>query len=166
MLCKAHGGQAVGRFARLGNNNHQITRPDKRLPVAKFGGNVYCNGYARELFDHIFTNHAGVHGRTAGDHKNLAEGLDFVKRNAAFFQAGQALLDPWGHGCFNRRGLFVDFFDHKVLVAAFFGSVHVPVGSFELFFDLLPVQVVYFYILVRQHGNFVVLQQVIVFGIF
>ena len=110
IFCQPHRCQAVGSFARLGNDNHQILCTENRVPIPEFGSNVNSNGNPCQLFNDILPNNTSVHGSTAGNNKNPVILFQSLRRNVAFFQVRQTVPNPRSNRCFDCSGLFVDFF--------------------------------------------------------
>ena len=64
---------AVGGLAALADDDDQVVAVQHRIAVAELAGDIDRHGYARELFDHILADHAGMHGGTAGNDKDTLQ---------------------------------------------------------------------------------------------
>ena len=144
IFCQPHRCQAVGSFARLGNDNHQILCTENRVPIPEFGSNVNSNGNPCQLFNDILPNNTSVHGSTAGNNKNPVILFQSLRRNVAFFQVRQTVPNPRSNRCFDCSGLFVDFFQHEVSIAALFCCIHIPVRCFPFFLYFHAIGIIYF----------------------
>ena len=77
-----------------------------------------------------------------------------------------AIYDSGADGCFERFGLFHDFFHHEVIITAFFRSGDIPCYIVDIFFDFVFIQIQNGDAIFFQYNDFVVIQQIIVFCVF
>ena len=141
---RTKGRQRVRRFAGLGNDNHQILCTENRVPIPEFGSNVNSNGNPCQFFNDILPNNTSVHGSSAGNNKNPVILFQSLRCDVAFFQVRQTVPNPRSNRRFNCGGLFVDFFQHEVSIAALFCCIHIPVRCFPFFLYFHAIGIIYF----------------------
>ena len=133
-----HGGQRVGRLARLRDADDEVARADHRVAVAVLGGDVHLHRDPRPLLDRVAADQAGVVARAAGDdddplgvaQQRLVDRALVVEVHAV--GAHGAVGDRLGH----RVGLLVDLLEHEGLEAALLGGLLVPVDLDDLALEL------------------------------
>ncbi len=76
LLGEAHGGECVGRLARLGDPDDEVVLVHNRIAVAVLGSDVHLDRDARPLLDRVAANEARVVGGPAGDDHDAAHVLD------------------------------------------------------------------------------------------
>ncbi len=128
------GGDGVGGFAGLGDDEAEVAGVGDGVAVTVLGGVVDVDGDAGEALDHELAGEARVPGRAAGgdgDAGGVAEvGLGdghVGEEDLAGFER-----DAAEGGVADGAGLLVDFLEHEVLVAGFFGLDGVPGDALRL----------------------------------
>ena len=121
-------GDGVGGFAGLGDEQAEVGGVRDGVAVAVFAGVVDVDGEAREALDHELAGEPGVPRGAAGgdgDAGGVAEvvvGEGHVGEEDAAGVEGDAAEGGVADGAW----LLVDFLEHEVLVAGFFGLDGVP----------------------------------------
>ena len=98
------------------------------VAVAVFGGVVDVDGEAGEAFDHELAGEPGVPTGAAGGDGDAGGGAEVVVGEAHVAEVDFAGVegDAAEGGVADGAGLLVDFLEHEVLVAGFFGLDGVP----------------------------------------
>ena len=122
------GGDGVGGFAGLGDEEAEGGGVGDGVAVAVFGGVVDVDGEAGEALDHELAGEAGVPGGAAGGDGDAGGGAEFGLGDVHFGEEDFAGFerDAAEGGVADGAGLLVDFLEHEVLVAGFFGLDGVP----------------------------------------
>ena len=122
------GGEGVGGFAGLGDEEADGAGVGEGGAVAIFAGVVDVDAEAGEALDHELAGEPGVPGGAAGGDGDLGAGTELLggdlevgEEDAAGFER-----DAAEGGVADGAGLLVDFFEHEVLVAGFFGLDGIP----------------------------------------
>ena len=161
------GGEGVGGFSGLRDEQADGARVDDGVAVAELAGVVDFDGDAGEALDHELAGGGGVPAGAAGgdvDVARVAEGLvgnlhlgeeDFagVERDAAH------------GGVADGAGLLEDFLEHEVLVAALFRLDGVPEDALEGALDGVAVEVGELDALAGEDGHVAVGEEVEVAGV-
>ena len=110
------GGQRVGGFARLANREDQRARLDDGVPVAELRSVFDFHGHAREVFDHVFADHAGIVARAASGDDDAVDVAEFpdVRVEARELRVAFGTEQAAAHGVAEHLGLFENFFQHEV----------------------------------------------------
>ncbi len=121
-------GDGVGGFAGLGDEQAEGVGVGNGVAVAVFGGVVDVDGEAREALDHEFAGEAGVPGGAAGGDGDVGGGAEVGvgEGHVAEVDAAGVEGDAAEGGVADGARLLVDFLEHEVLVAGFFGLDGVP----------------------------------------
>ena len=104
-------------------------------------------------------------GRAAGHDAHLADVLDLLPGEGDVIQDDLSLPDAGGDGLAQGLGLLVDLLHHKVLIAALFRRVNVPLDALGLLLDGVQLLVVEGNGLPGEDGDLPVLQAVDVPGV-
>ena len=80
-------------------------------------------------------------------------------------QLRQAVLHPGADRCRNGGGLLVDLLEHKVRIAALFGSFHVPICGQLFALHCLAELIIEADALCRAHGHVPFLQHAVAAGV-
>ena len=72
-----------------------------------------------------------MHGSTTGgDHDAVDAGENLIW-DIVGGEIRHSVYDSWGDGVSEGLRLFVDFFHHKIIIAAFFGCSHIPTDMMD-----------------------------------
>ena len=122
------GRQRVGGFARLGDDDGELVRLDDGIPVAIFGAVVDLDGNSRQRLDQEFADETRMPGRSARDDRDLPQSskdilgeVDLLEKDVPLFER-----HPAQDGVSRGGRLLKDFFEHEVLVSAFFSRDRIP----------------------------------------
>ena len=125
-----HGGERVGRLARLGDADHQRVGAEDGLAVAELAGHVDLHRHARQLLDGVAHDEAGVIRGAAGDDEDAPQAAQHLVADADLGEVDGAVLEQAaGERVAKRRRLLVDLLEHEGLVAALLGGVVVPLDD-------------------------------------
>ena len=149
--------QRVSRLSRLGNDDNRGIRLENRISVSEFRGKVHIHRNSRELFDHVFTDHADMIRGPARDdiqplqtaefllihfqHGKIDEGLRVLVTAVLYVRIDRVL---------NGLRLLVDLLHHEVLIAALLSCRCVPLDGLRLLLDLVAVQIIKCNAVLRQ----------------
>ncbi len=97
-----------------------------RILIAEFGGDVYGNRNPGQPFDHVPSDQAGVHGGSACSDHDPVNILEYLIGNLIGGKVWHAAHVSRCDRIFQSLRLLVYFFHHKMVIAAFFGSAHIP----------------------------------------
>ncbi len=126
----ANGGQGVGRLSRLTNGNQDVTFADDRVAVSEFTGIFDFHRNAGKVLEHVLRNEAGVPTGATGNNDQplcvLPHVLMVVDAGHADGVLSKTQSAP--QAIVNRAGLFVNLFEHEVLITAFFNGLE---GHFQ-----------------------------------
>ena len=129
----AQGGQRIGGFPRLADENRHAAFGQDRAAVAELGRDVDFGGNAGQLFEPVFRDLRGVMPGAAGDHGHavaLGEIDALGQRQTA--RAG-IIIARCGRmerqGCAQDGGLFGDFLGHEMAVAGFVHACLIQVDA-------------------------------------
>ena len=152
------GFQGIAGFAGLADHDAQAVFIDDGVPVAEFAGNIDFYGNPGHFFNIVLAHNAGVIGGAAGYDKDLVDvlqgfwgPLEFVKGNGV-----AVLADPAAEGIPDGFGLFVDFLQHEVFKAAFFGCFGIPGYPEDFLVDGVAFQILDCYGIRGDDGHFAV----------
>ena len=132
----------VGGFATLADGDESVVGGDDRLSISIFAGDVDIYGDASVLFDEVFSEQSRMIARSACDDLQASARFEmeffdvFIQVDLAF---GFEHTAAEGIGDFLR--LFVNFFEHVVRVALFFGGGDVPFDRLDFAFDVFTGQI-------------------------
>ena len=99
-----------------------------RIAIAELAAVIHFDRNARQLLDHELARQRRVPARAAGDDLDLPEFAELFGRDVHFVQENAAglLADAPQRGVAHGPRLLVNFLEHEMLVAAFFGHDGVP----------------------------------------
>ena len=122
------GGEGVGGFAGLGDEEAEGVGVGDGVAVAVLGGVVDVDGEAGEALDHELAGEAGVPGGAAGGDGDGGGGAEVVVGDGHVGEEDVAGVegDAAEDGVADGAGLLVDLLEHEVLVAGLFGLDGVP----------------------------------------
>ena len=122
------GGEGVGGFAGLGDEEADGVGVGDGVAVAVLAGVVDVDGEAGEALDHEFSGESGVPGGSAGGDGDLVGGAEIVVGDLHLVEEDFSGVegDAAEGGVADGSGLLVNFLEHEVLVAGFFGLDGVP----------------------------------------
>ena len=128
-----HGGQRVGRLARLGDADDQRVRVEHRLAVAELAGDVDLHRHAGQLLDRVAHDEARVVRGAAGDDEHAPQAAqELVAQSHDLGEVdGAVLAEPAGERVAQGGRLLVDLLEHEGLVAGLLGRV-VVAGELRL----------------------------------
>ena len=130
-----HGGERVGRLARLRDADDQRVRVEDRLPVAELAGDVDLHRHARQLLDRVADDQAGVVRGAAGDDEDAPQAAQDLVADPHLGEVDRAVLaQAAGERVAQRRRLLVDLLEHEGLVAGLLRRV-VVAGELHLLAD-------------------------------
>ena len=107
-----------------------------------------------------------MHSSTAGYNINLIKAFKYFRRDTALLKIRQTVCNSRSYRSFYGIRLFMDFFQHEMLVTALFSSVHIPVGSFKFLFNFRQMAVINSYARFIQYCYFTMFKQVVILCIF
>ena len=119
--------QRVAGLAGLADDDDQIVLFQNGVPVTELAGNVHLSGHTGQRFDGRFAHHTGMHSRTAAHQMHPANTAQHFIGQLRDAQHRQSVLYTGADRGHNGRRLLVDLLEHKVGIAALFGSFHIPV---------------------------------------
>ena len=125
-----------------------------RISIAKFAGKIGFNRNAGQLFDHVFSGCTGMIGRAAGNDGYFPEIFNLLVGHTDFAQIDFILVNAGRNRVTDSLWLLVDFLEHKVFVATFFGSVDIPVDGDGLFFNRFAVNIAEARVLIGKADDF------------
>ena len=79
---------------------------------------------------------------TAGNDKDFADRADFLISHAEFFDHNITVLNTRGQGIFYGFWLLMHFFQHEMLITAFFCRIHIPVNMDGCLFEFFLIDIV------------------------
>lgn len=132
--CEFDASISISGFAALANGDEGVFRGKNGVGVSIFACDVNACGDASKSFEEIFGDESGVKTRAASD--DLDGGGVFemeVVDGGVEIDAGFVLEDSSAERVGNFLWLFVDFFEHVMGIALFFGGGNVPLD--RLFFS-------------------------------
>src|SRR5215203_3881200 len=129
--------QGVGRLAALAYGDDEDTLVPDGIGVTVLAGDRHLHVYPRELLDGLLGQEPRVVGRAAGDNDHARYAGEIQPQLAQVHRA--VLVEPSVQGGAQRDGLFVDFLEHEVLVAAEFDGLRTPINLEGLPLDAEPV---------------------------
>ena len=161
------GGEGVGGFAGLGDEEADGVRVGDGVAVAVLAGVVDVDGEAGEALDHELAGEAGVPGGSAGGDGDLAGVADLVVGDVQVVEEDVAGVegDAAEGGVADGAGLLVDFLEHEVLVAGLFGLDGVPGDALDFEREGGAVEVGEGDACGGEDGDFAVLEEVDVAGV-
>ena len=83
-----------------------------------------------------------------------------------FSEINSSVLNDRIYSILDNLRLFVNFFEHEMLISAFFGSLCIPLYLNKLFFDLFTVNIIENSIALFKFCNFHIAYVINVSGIF
>ena len=124
----ALGGEGVGGFAGLGDEEADGERVGDGVSIAILGGVVHVAAEAGEALDHELAGEAGCQRGSAGGDGNLRGVVEIFLGDGHVGEEDVAGVggDAAENGVADSAGLLVDFLEHEVLVAGLFGLDGVP----------------------------------------
>ena len=139
----ALGGESVGSFAGLGNEQAQGVAIGDGVAIAIFAGVVDVNRKAGEAFDHVLAGERRVPTGAAGGDVDAGGAGQFVVVDLHFAEEDVAGVegDAAERGVADGARLLPDFLEHEVLVAALFRLDRVPLDALEFALDGLAIEV-------------------------
>ena len=121
-------GQRIRGLARLRNRQDQAVRIERCGAIAEFTAVIDLGRQSGQFLQKKLAHQPGVPGRTARHQGHALDRIergqlvrDFAQRNLAGF-----LKDTAAHGIDNSLGLFMDFLQQEMLIAALLGRNRVP----------------------------------------
>lgn len=118
----AHGGEGVGRLARLADGDDEGVIGEDRVSVARFGSDLHRGRDPNEVFEEERAEPAGVGGGAAAEEPDVAEVAElFFGEVEVEMDRGGVLVYPSEERFLDRGRLLVDLFEHEMLVP-FFGE--------------------------------------------
>ena len=119
-IALAEGGQGIGGFTALGDGKNECLVADRWIAVAKFAGVFHLNRNSGQFFDHIFTHHGGVPTGAAGGKDDAVDLAQLLRTEIQTTEHGRGIVvaQPAPHGIAKRLRLFVNLFEHVVVVTA------------------------------------------------
>ena len=112
---------------RSGNKGHALRL---RLPATRTNDRIFgfaAEPYTGQRFNGRFAHHTGMHSRTAAHQMHPANTAQHFIGQLRDAQHRQSVLHTGADRGHNGRRLLVDLLEHKVGIAALFGSFHIPV---------------------------------------
>ena len=139
----ALGGEGVGGFAGLGDEQAEGVAVGDGIAVAIFAGVVDVDGQAGEALDHVLAGESGVPTGAAGGDVDAGGAGELVVVDLHFAEEDVAGVerDAAEGGVADGAGLLPDFLEHEVLVAALFRLDGIPLDALKLALDGLAVEV-------------------------
>ena len=139
----ALGGQGVGGFAGLGDEQAQRVAVGNGIAIAVFAGVVDVDRQAREPLDHVLAGQRRVPAGAAGGDVDAGGVGEFLVADLHLAQEDLAGVerDAAQGGVANGARLLPDFLEHEVLVAALFRLDGIPLDARDLALDGLAVEV-------------------------
>ena len=129
---------------------------DNRIAIPELGSENRLNWNARQLLDRIFSEHAHVIRRPAGDDHDAADFLNCLAAKDEVSKVDAPVFDARGNRAAQRLGLFHDFLEHEVRVTALFRRGNFPVNVVVLLFDRQLHRVIDLNRVARQNGDLAV----------
>ena len=165
-FCKAESRKSISRLTRLADDDHERIFRQNRITVAELACQIYLNRDSCQLFEDVFCCHTGVVCGTAGNDKDFADRADFLIGHAEFFDHNITVFNTRSQRIFYGFWLLMHFFQHEMLIAAFFCRIHIPVDVGCLFLQLLLVDVVEMKAIAGQFHDLLIFQVIDVSCIF
>ena len=127
----ALGGERVGGFAGLRDEQAEGVAIGNGIAIAVFAGVVDVDGHAREALDHVFAGERGMPAGAAGGDVDAGGAGEFVVVDFHFAEEDVAGVerDAAEGGVANGARLLPDFLEHEVLVAALFRLDRIPLDA-------------------------------------
>ena len=124
----AHGGDGVGGFARLGDENRQIAGAGERIAIAELAGVIHFHRQLRQPLDHELAGQSGVPAGAAGGDVNLLQLAEVVLGDVHLVEEDFAGIerDAAQRGIADGARLLIDFLEHEMLEAALLRHDRVP----------------------------------------
>ena len=156
------GGDGVGRFAGLGDEEAEHGGIRNGVAIAVFGCVVDVDGQSCQALDDELAGQAGVPGGSAGGDGDAGAGAEFLGGDLHVGQEDVAGIerDAAEGGVADGAGLLVDLLEHEVLVAGFFGLDGIPGDALGLHGENFAVEVGEDDAGHGEGGDFAVLQEV------
>ena len=107
---------------------------DNRIAIPELGSENRLNWDARQLLDRIFSEHAHVIRRPAGDDHDAADVLNCLAAKDKVAKVDAPVFDARGDRAAQRLRLFHDLLEHEVRVSALFRCGNFPVNVVVLLF--------------------------------
>lgn len=117
----------VQRLAGLADDDDQIPRPHDGVAVPEFGGETHLHRAAEHPLQIVLAHHAHMVAGAAGHDADTPQLPYLPVGHGQVAEHHPSLLDTAGDGAGNGVRLLADLLEHKVIVAALFRGVHVPV---------------------------------------
>ena len=151
-------GDGIGRFARLGNADHQRFFVGQATPVNIFAGGNDGNRNFQPFLKGKTGHRRRMQGSTAGDDFNPLRfgrggNVDF-RQQRCFPPAGISILQQMT----DDVRLFVNFLQHKMRIPALADHFRIKADILRLTFDRTAVKIVYFCLVSGNYGYFTIVQ--------
>ena len=163
----ALGGESIGGFARLRNDDGQGVGGNDGIAIAELAAVIDFDGQTRQAFDDKLARQAGMPTGAAGNDFDLLErfeigfgNIDFIQEDAAAF-----LADAAEHGVFDSARLLKHFFEHEVFIAAFFGHDGIPQNVRDLAADDFAIDIHQLDAAGGEDGNIAIVEEDHVAGV-
>ena len=139
----ALGGDGVGGFAGLRDQQRDGVRRDDGIAITPLAGVVHFDGDAGQAFDHELAGLSGMPTGAAGGDVDLFGGAEFGLGDLHLVEEDLTgvLRNAAERGVADGAGLLVDFLEHEVLEAALFRHDRVPGDVLDLAVDRVAVEV-------------------------
>ena len=131
--------QRIRRLTGLADNDDHIALLQDGITITEFAGHIHLYRDSCQTFNDIFCGNTGVICGTAGHDMDLCDLLNLLIAHIQFFDDDIIILDTGRNGIVDRLRLFVDLFQHEMLIAALFRSIGIPVDGHGGFRDLFFV---------------------------
>ena len=158
LLTFLHSRNGIGCFAGLGQDDQKRGAIDLRITVAQLTCQLHYHRQAAQLFNGILSGAACIIGGAAGCDHDFPDLLQFLRRIVKSVQMNLFLLKSRCQSRFDCTGLLHDFFEHEMVVAAFFRRLNAPCDAADLFADRCAGAVKHADPIRRQGGKFSVVQ--------
>ena len=164
-LCLFKGGESVGSFARLTDDDNQGVLIHNRVAITKFRRQINLNGNTEKFLKNIFGNNTCVICRTAGGNNYFVYVFKHFVGKGHTLEKYLAVFNSGFKGFCDNIGLFLDFLHHKVVVTTLFGGINAPTYITYITVNFFPVGSEKFNLVFSDNGDFTVFDIKNIFGV-
>ena len=150
--------QRIARFAALADNNRQAVAVNQRITIAELARDIHLNRHTRQLLQIIFADDACMISSAAGHNENLVDITQLLARPVQLREADgfRLRIQAAGHRIAHSLRLLINLLQHKMLKAALFRSLCVPVDLEHLLAYRRAVDILHPNVVSRHRRNFAI----------
>ena len=161
------GGDGVGGFAGLRNQQRQLIRTQDWIAVAPFAGVIDFDRNAGQVLDHELAGQSGVPTGAAGGDIDLLQSfeLGFTDLHLVEKDGAGVLRDAAERGVADGARLLINLFEHEVLEAALLRHDGIPGDALRFALQRIAVEIGNLYAILRDHGQIAIGQEEKIAGV-